>query len=75
MLKKSTALEKTFDELLHQLRGEELRRLGGLIRGSACHVGCAGGWYFDWLAGFFPNITENVGVEYYLEVPENLPKM
>ena len=62
----------TFNEMLHALRGDAL---AAVPRGAATFLsaGCAGAWYFDWIAERYPGIERHVGVEYYSPKPEHLP--
>ena len=61
-----------FNVFLHELRTRELRRMppGGRRFLSG---GCAGAWYFDWIAESYPGIEQHIGVEAYSPAPEVLP--
>jgi hypothetical protein len=63
-----------FDELIHDLRGSELERIGSKLKGTALHIGCAGSWYFEWVICRTPTIQRHIGVEFYLEKPLDLPR-
>lgn len=62
-----------FDELIHDLRSSELDLIGSKVSGTALHIGCAGSWYFQWVGTRTPKIQRNIGVEFYLEEPPDLP--
>ena len=36
-------------------------------------AGCAGRWYFDWVAQSYGPVEEHLGIEYYVEAPPDLP--
>jgi SAM-dependent methyltransferase len=61
-----------FNDLLHELRGAHLRRMPP---GAATFLsaGCAGSWYFRWIAENYPGIRRHVGVEAYSPRPSDLP--
>jgi len=64
--------ENDFNNLLHWLRGQELKK----VPKAAQHfisVGCAGGWYFDWIEACCGPIAKHTGIEYYSPKPKNLP--
>ena len=63
-----------FDELIHDLRGTELERIGSKLSGTALHIGCAGSWYFEWVSRRTPTIQRHIGVEFYLDEPFDLPR-
>jgi len=58
--------------MLHGLRGDALR---ALPRGATTFLsaGCAGAWYFEWIAQCYPGLQRHVGVEAYSPKPEGLP--
>ena len=60
-----------FNELLHELRTIELRRLpvdGGVLLSA----GCAGAWYFDWVEECAGPFERHIGVELYSPEPTGL---
>jgi hypothetical protein len=61
-----------FNHFLHALRGEGLRRMPPGAQ-TFLSAGCAGGWYFDWIAENYPGIRRHVGIEMYSPKPEGLP--
>lgn len=62
----------SFNELLHALRGAELRRMPPGAR-TVLSAGCAGGWYFRWIAENYPGIERHIGIEAYSPKPDDLP--
>jgi SAM-dependent methyltransferase len=62
-----------FNVLLHELRTREIRRMPpGATRFLS--AGCAGGWYFDWIASNYPGMLQvHYGVEAYSPCPADLP--
>jgi SAM-dependent methyltransferase len=61
-----------FNHRLHELRTIELRELpvdGGVLLSA----GCAGRWYFDWVAECAGPLRRHVGVELYSPEPAELP--
>jgi SAM-dependent methyltransferase len=58
--------------LLHQSRSALLRSIpqGAEIFLS---VGCAGGWYFDWIERCYGRPRRHIGIEYYADRPPLLP--
>lgn len=63
---------KDINHLLHDLRSAHLRRLPE-ISGSMISAGCAGTWYFDWIAKQTGFTGRHVGIEYYTLKPHDLP--
>lgn len=66
-------LEKPdFNNLLHHLRGCELKQLP---KGTQhfISVGCAGTWYFNWIEKCCGPIKLHTGIEYYSPKPGDLP--
>ena len=61
-----------FDEMIHAERGKLLRELPKGAR-TICSAGCAGGWYFDWIADEYGPVERHIGVELYSPRPDNLP--
>jgi SAM-dependent methyltransferase len=61
-----------FNEFLHALRTDALRGLPPGAR-TFLSAGCAGGWYFDWIAANYPGLERHVGVELYSQRPDTLP--
>lgn len=60
------------NELLHELRGYQLRDLPRNID-TFISVGCSGTWYFDWIKECCGPLKRHVGVEYYSQQPKDLP--
>jgi SAM-dependent methyltransferase len=58
--------------LIHALRTTELSCMppGAQVLLSA---GCSGRWYFDWIEGEYGRLATHIGVERYLQRPEDLP--
>jgi SAM-dependent methyltransferase len=73
IFQKRLLLDNDFDKLIHHLRGRELSKLNSEISGTACHIGCAGKWYFEWISEHITGIEQNIGIEYYLPEPSDLP--
>ncbi|HEY1329430.1 MAG TPA: methyltransferase domain-containing protein [Casimicrobiaceae bacterium] len=67
------AAAPAFNELLHDLRGEGLRRMPPGAE-TFLSAGCAGGWYFAWIAENYPGIRRHIGVERYSAKPADLPE-
>lgn len=67
-------LEPTVDVnlLLHQSRTAFLRTMPSGAR-RLLSAGCAGRWYFDWVAQSYGQVEEHLGIEYYVEPPADLP--
>lgn len=62
-----------FNEFLHALRSRELQRLPAGAR-TVVHGGCAGEWYFDWFAEYYPGEPErHYGIELFSPPPKRLP--
>ena len=61
-----------FNQFLHDLRGEELRRMPVGAK-TFLSAGCSGSWYFRWIAERYPGITSHIGVEAYSDKPDDLP--
>lgn len=61
-----------FNELIH---GERTRLLRELPKGAEvfCSAGCAGAWYFDWVADNYGPVGKHIGIELYLPKPDKLP--
>lgn len=60
-----------FNDLLHELRAIELRRLpidGGVLLSA----GCAGAWYFDWVEQCAGPFERHIGVELFSPEPAGL---
>jgi len=62
-----------FNDFLHALRGQELLRLPPGAR-TFLSAGCAGSWYFRWIAEHYPGIERHIGVEAYSPKPDDLPE-
>jgi SAM-dependent methyltransferase len=58
--------------LLHQSRTAFLRIMPRGAR-RLLSAGCAGRWYFDWMAQSYGPVEEHIGIEYYVDPPSNLP--
>lgn len=62
---------KDINHLLHDLRSAHLRRM------PKAHVmlsaGCAGTWYFDWIANQTKHTGRHIGIEAYSPKPSDLP--
>ena len=58
--------------MLHQSRGALLRQMP---EGAATLVsaGCAGLWYFDWVAACYGPVARHIGIEFYTPKPDGLP--
>lgn len=61
-----------FNYLLHDLRTIELRRIPA-CPSTLVSVGCAGGWYFDWIHTSLGTPRRHVGVEFFSPRPDALP--
>jgi SAM-dependent methyltransferase len=61
-----------FNHLLHELRTIELRHLP-VHGGTLLSAGCAGEWYFDWIADSVGPLARHIGVELYESEPASLP--
>lgn len=61
-----------FNYLLHELRTIELRRIL-VCPQTLVSVGCAGGWYFDWIHTSLGTPRRHVGVEFFSPRPDALP--
>lgn len=61
-----------FNYLLHDLRTIELRRIP-VCPSTLVSVGCAGGWYFDWIHTSLGKPRRHVGVEFFSPKPDVLP--
>lgn len=64
-------LAKDFNHLLHDSRSARLRRLPKPK--TLLSAGCAGLWYFEWIANKIGDIPKHIGVEYYTPKPQGLP--
>ena len=58
--------------MLHQSRGALLRQMPPGAR-RLVSAGCAGAWYFEWVAQCYGPVPEHVGIEFYMPRPDNLP--
>jgi hypothetical protein len=68
----AAAPQVDFNMMLHQSRGAMLREMPpGAHR--LLSAGCAGNWYFDWIAQCYGHVPEHVGIEFYTLQPETLP--
>lgn len=65
-------MTRTFDELIHEQRG---KMLGNLPKGAKkfLSAGCAGTWYFDWVAETYGPVDVHYGVELFSPKPDDLP--
>jgi len=62
-----------FSSRLHELRTAELRRLPGEST-RILHGGASASWYFRWFEGNYPGaVDRRVGVEAFMDKPDNLP--
>jgi len=61
-----------FDDMIHAERGRLLRELPKGAK-TICSAGCAGGWYFDWIAQEYGPVDRHIGVELYSPQPADLP--
>jgi SAM-dependent methyltransferase len=61
-----------FNDMIHAERGRLLRQLP---KGAKvfCSAGCAGAWYFDWIAENYGHVDRHIGIELYLPKPDQLP--
>jgi SAM-dependent methyltransferase len=62
-----------FNAFLHQLRTDALRSMPAGAH-TFLSAGCAGRWYFDWVAENYPGVRTHVGVEAYSPKPDDLPE-
>jgi SAM-dependent methyltransferase len=60
-------------ELHHALRTAEVSRMPRDGVRTLLSAGCAGRWYFDWIAEYYGAVERHIGVEYYSPEPEDLP--
>jgi SAM-dependent methyltransferase len=61
------------NHFLHALRSRELRRMPPGAE-TFLSAGCAGSWYFKWIAENYPTpIRRHLGIEYYSPKPPDLP--
>jgi SAM-dependent methyltransferase len=56
----------------HELRTIELERLQGPFD-RVVSIGANGTWYFEWVRRAIGDVTEHIGVEAYMERPDDLP--
>lgn len=63
---------ESFDELLHHLRGVEMSRMPR-VEGTLLSAGCAGSYYFEWVAECYGPVAKHIGLELYLPKPDDLP--
>lgn len=61
-----------FNELLHGCRSALLRTMPR-VSGTMLSAGCAGGWYFDWVAGCTGHTGRHIGIELFSPKPAGLP--
>ena len=61
-----------FNQLLHLLRGYELRAMPSGAQ-TLLSAGCAGSWYFRWIEENYGPVTRHIGLEYYSPKPDDLP--
>ncbi len=61
------------NQTLHDARSAQLRKLAPLT-GILLSAGCAGAWYFDWIADRTGHKDTHIGLEYYSPRPERLPE-
>jgi len=59
--------------LVHELRTLELRKLPPGAK-TLLSAGCAGLWYFEWIAKNYEGFNRHIGIEAYSPKPENLPE-
>jgi SAM-dependent methyltransferase len=57
---------------LHDSRSARLRRLPP-FSGTMLSAGCAGRWYFDWIAQRTGHSGPHIGIEFYNPMPADLP--
>lgn len=62
----------TFDDLIHEQRG---KMLASLPKGAKkfLSAGCAGTWYFEWVAKTYGQVDVHYGVELFSPKPADLP--
>lgn len=58
--------------VLHDARSAFLREMPR-VNGTILSAGCAGTWYFDWVASRTGHSARHIGIEFYSEKPEDLP--
>ena len=61
-----------FHSVLHELRTVELKRIPKGAR-RVVSVGASGRWYFDWFTNSYGSVDEHIGIEAYLQRPDDLP--
>jgi SAM-dependent methyltransferase len=57
---------------LHDARSARLRKLPPFF-GTVLSAGCAGTWYFDWIAQQTGHTGRHIGIEFYGSKPTDLP--
>jgi SAM-dependent methyltransferase len=61
-----------FHAINHTLRGLELERLRA-DRKRVLSVGANGAWYFEWFRRAAGDVAEHIGIEAYIDKPDDLP--
>jgi len=69
---KGKPLFPDISHLLHHLRGQAFEAAPKGIE-HLVSVGCAGKWYFDWIASSYGDVAKHTGVEFYSLKPSDLP--
>lgn len=59
--------------VLHDSRSAFLRAMPR-VSGTIMSAGCAGTWYFDWVASRTTHAGRHIGIEFYSPKPDDLPK-
>lgn len=57
---------------LHDSRSARLRKLPA-FSGTMLSAGCAGSWYFEWIAQRTGHSGRHIGIEFYSPKPDDLP--
>lgn len=58
--------------VLHDSRSAFLRAMPR-VEGTIMSAGCAGTWYFNWVASRTTHAARHIGIEFYSEKPDDLP--
>jgi hypothetical protein len=59
--------------VLHDSRSAFLRAMPR-VYGTIMSAGCAGTWYFNWVASRTTHAGRHIGIEFYSPKPDDLPK-
>jgi hypothetical protein len=69
--KRMSSAVKDINHLLHDLRSAHLRRMPRAD--VMLSAGCAGAWYFEWIAKQTRHTGRHIGIEFYSPEPPDLP--